>query len=169
MDSSGTVWSSVFPLRSPLVGPKLCPLLILANWIFAITIQLPHYFVSKFVDYPEKLACELCWNEVFDEFSSYFFSKLHYSDAYNRIIHHICIDSIILYSIFFFKLKTQNVPGEQSPNTREFKQITAAGASTAAVTEKVWREYVSVVCQSLAKRNTKMSETRAKEFKIYFI
>ena len=31
---------------------------------------------------------------------------------------------------------------------REFKQITTAGATTAAVTEKVWGEYVSVVCQS---------------------
>jgi len=30
-----------------------------------------------------------------------------------------------------------------------FKQITAAGATTAAVTEKVWGEYVSVVCQIL--------------------
>ena len=28
---------------------------------------------------------------------------------------------------------------------REFKQITTAGATTAAVTEKVWGEYVSVV------------------------
>ena len=42
---------------------------------------------------------------------------------------------------------------------REFKQIATAGATTAAVTEKVWEEYVSVVCQILAKRNTKMSET----------
>ena len=42
---------------------------------------------------------------------------------------------------------------------REFKQITTAFATTAAVTEKFWREYVSVVCQILAKRNTKMSET----------
>ena len=40
---------------------------------------------------------------------------------------------------------------------REFKQI--AGATTAAVTEKAWGEYVSVVCQILTKRNTKMSET----------
>ena len=29
---------------------------------------------------------------------------------------------------------------------REFKQIAMAGATTAAVTEKVWGEYVSVVC-----------------------
>ena len=41
----------------------------------------------------------------------------------------------------------------------EFKQIATAGATTAAVTEKVWGEYVSVVCQILAKRVTKMSET----------
>ena len=32
-------------------------------------------------------------------------------------------------------------------NNREFKQITTAGATTAAVTEKVWGEYVSVVYQ----------------------
>ena len=34
--------------------------------------------------------------------------------------------------------------------SREFKQITAAGAIMAAVTEKVWGEYVSVVCQVLS-------------------
>ena len=44
---------------------------------------------------------------------------------------------------------------------REFKQITTAGATTAAVTEKVWGEYVSVVCQILI-------ETSVKEFKISF-
>ena len=33
---------------------------------------------------------------------------------------------------------------------REFKQITTAGATTAAVTEKVWGECVSVVCQILS-------------------
>ena len=37
-------------------------------------------------------------------------------------------------------------------------QATAA-ATTAALTEKVWGEYASVVCQIFAKRNTKMSET----------
>ena len=54
-------------------------------------------------------------------------------------------------------------------DNREFKQIATAGATTAAVTEKVWGEYVSVVCLILAKRVTKMSETWTKEFKIYFI
>jgi len=35
-------------------------------------------------------------------------------------------------------------------STREFKQMTTAGATTAAVTEKVWGEYISVVCQILS-------------------
>ena len=34
---------------------------------------------------------------------------------------------------------------------REFKQIATAGATTAAVSEKVWGEYVAAVCQILAK------------------
>jgi len=36
---------------------------------------------------------------------------------------------------------------------RKFKQITTAGAITVAVTEKVWGEYVSVVCQILSLAN----------------
>ena len=35
--------------------------------------------------------------------------------------------------------------GAYNSHIREFKQITTAGATTAAVTEKVWGEYVSVV------------------------
>ena len=34
---------------------------------------------------------------------------------------------------------------------REFKQIATAGATTAAVTEKVWGDYVAAVRQILAK------------------
>ena len=42
-------------------------------------------------------------------------------------------------------------PESPSPiDDREFKQITTASATMAAVTEKVWREYVSVVCQILS-------------------
>ena len=41
--------------------------------------------------------------------------------------------------------------------------------TTVAVTDKVWGEYVSVVCQILAEQNAKVSETLAKEFKISFI
>ena len=64
---------------------------------------------------------------------------------------------------------TYLLPGSPPFIIREFEQITTAGATTAAVTEKVWGEYIMVVCQILAKRNTKMPETWAKEFKIYFI
>ena len=48
----------------------------------------------------------------------------------------------------------------------KFKQITTAGATVAAVTEKVRGEYVSVVCHilSLAKRNTTMSEFKKSLF-----
>ena len=61
--------------------------------------------------------------------------------------------------ISFERTKTNHDKLRRENNTREFKQIATAGATTAAVTEKVWGEYVSVVCQILAKRNTKMSET----------
>ena len=59
-----------------------------------------------------------------------------------------CYVSVIVFGVVGWKIVN-----------REFKQIATAGATTAAVTEKVWGEYVSVVCQILAKRNTKMSET----------
>ena len=55
---------------------------------------------------------------------------------------------------------------------REFKQITTVCATTAALTEKVWGEYVSVVCQILSlasKAKYKDEDTSAKEFKIFFI
>ena len=110
----------VFPLRSPLIGPKLCPFLILATWIFAIATQFPHYFSYKFVEYPDKLACEVRWDEVFDESS--------YHTIQNYIIV-LCIIElyipfalmIILYSIILFKLKTQRVPGERSVNTENLR------------------------------------------------
>ena len=61
------------------------------------------------------------------------------------------------------------VPTWRLHTNREFKQIATAGATKAAVTEKVWREYVAAVCQILAKWDTKMWETWTKEFKISFI
>ena len=110
----------VFPLRSPLIGSKLCPFLILATWIFAITTQFPYYFVYKFVEYPEKLACEVRWKEVFDE------------SSYDILQNYIIVLSIlelyipftlmtILYSIILCKLKIQRVPGVQSVNTENLR------------------------------------------------
>ena len=110
----------VFPFRSPLIGPKLCPFFILATWILAIATQFPHYFVYKFVDNPEKLACEVHWDEMFDEPSYYKFQ--------NYIIVLSIIElsipfvlMAILYSIILFKIKTQKVPGVQSVNTENLR------------------------------------------------
>ena len=113
----------VFPLRSPLIGPKLCPFLILATWIFAIATQFPHYFVYKFVEYPERLVCEVRWNDVFDESSYYIFQN--YIIVMSIIELYIPFPLMtILYSIILFKLKTQKVPGEQSVNAENLRART---------------------------------------------
>ena len=61
----------VFPLRSPLISSKLCPLFILATWIIAIASSVPELFAYKLVEFSKKLVCELHWNEVFGESSSF--------------------------------------------------------------------------------------------------
>jgi len=48
------------------------------------------------------------------------------------------------------KFKAQPTNAPLATVNREVKQITTAGATTTAVTEKVWGEYVSVVCQILS-------------------
>ena len=48
---------------------------------------------------------------------------------------------------------------------REFKQITTAGATTAAVTEKVWGEHVSVVCEILATRKQRCRKHELRSLK----
>ena len=110
----------VFPLRSPLIGPKLCSFLIIATWIFAITTQFPLYFAYKLVEYPEKLACETHWNELFDE-SSYYILQIYFI-VLSIIELYIPFTLItILYSIILFKLKTQKVAGEQSVNNENLR------------------------------------------------
>jgi len=110
----------VLPLRSPLIGPKLSFFLILATWIFAITFQLPYYFVYKFVEYPEEMVCEVRLNEVFDE-SSYYILQ-YYIIVVSIIEFYIpFVLMTILYSIILFKLKTQKVPGEQSVNIENLR------------------------------------------------
>ena len=110
----------VFPLRSPIIGPRLCPFLILATWILAITTQFPLYFVYEFVEYPEKLACEIRWNVLFDESSFYilpiYFIVLSIIELY---IPFALIT--IVYSIILFKLKTQKIVGEQSVNAENLR------------------------------------------------
>ena len=52
---------------------------------------------------------------------------------------------------------------ESAEEIGSLSKSTTAGAATAAVTEKVWGEYVSVVCKilSLAKQNTKKHGLRS--------
>ncbi|KAL9953784.1 hypothetical protein ACROYT_G041249 [Oculina patagonica] len=61
-----------FPLRSPLISSKLCPFFILGSWIIAIATMFPHLFAYKLVEFPERLSCELRWNEAFGKSSSYY-------------------------------------------------------------------------------------------------
>ena len=47
----------IFPLRSPLISPKLCPFFILATWIFAMAVTSPELFAFNLVEYPGKRVC----------------------------------------------------------------------------------------------------------------
>ena len=46
------------------------------------------------------------------------------------------------------------------PTIKEFKQITTAGATTVAVTETVWGEYVSAGCQILVQQSDAKSKDK---------
>ena len=59
----------VFPLRSPLISPKLCTFIIPATWIIAMSIQSPYLF--RLIGYPGKLLCERDWSGAFGESSSF--------------------------------------------------------------------------------------------------
>ena len=109
----------VFPVRSPVIRSRLCPLFILATWIVAIAVNSPELFVHKLVEYPEGLFCENHWNEVFGESSSY----------ENYIVSHVVVFVFIplvliaiLYIIIYLKLKSQKIPGEQSANAEQQRQ-----------------------------------------------
>ena len=108
----------IFPLRSPLISSKLCPFFIIATWIVAMASRSPLLFVTKLVEYPEKLACTLQWNEVFGESSYYPFTL-----ATTVVIFYIPLVLIaILYTVVYSKLKSQTIPGEQSANARQQRE-----------------------------------------------
>jgi len=76
--------------------------------------------VYKFVEYPEKLACEVRWNEVFDDSSYHFFQNYIIVLSIIEVFIPFALMTI-LYSIILFKLKTQKFPGEQSINTENLR------------------------------------------------
>ena len=112
MDRFGAV---VFPLRSPLIRPKLCPFFILATWIVAVTVSLPDVFTYELIENPE--GARLCvskWKKVFRGSSS----RASFILAICILFVYIpVLLLVILYSIILIKLKTQVHPGEQSANT----------------------------------------------------
>ena len=109
----------VFPLRSPLISPKLCPFFILATWIVAIAVNSTELFVSKLVEYVEKLVCERHWNEAFGESSSF----ENYLMSYIVVFNFIPLGLIaILYIIIYLKLKSHKIPGEQLANVGKQRQ-----------------------------------------------
>ena len=109
----------ILPLRSPLISSKLCPFFILTTWIVAIAVNFPELFALKLVEYPGKLVCERRWNEVFGESSSFENYLLSYKVVFTFIP---LVLIAILYIIIYLKLKSQNIPGEQSSNAVQQRQ-----------------------------------------------
>ena len=106
----------VFPLSSPLITSRLCSFFILATWIIAMAAWSPNLFAYKLVEYPGGMACILQWNEAFGGFSSY----ENYMLAKIIVFLYTPLVLIaILYTIVFYKLKFQTIPGEQSDNARQ--------------------------------------------------
>ena len=108
----------VFPLHSPLISSKLCPLFIVLTWVIAMTLLSPFWFAFKVVEYPQpgKLACILQWNEAFGESLNFEFYKL----AIYVVLFYIPVFLItMLYAIILYKLKSQKIPGEQTVNAEE--------------------------------------------------
>ena len=94
----------VFPLRSPLINSKLCPFFILATWIIAMAVTSPYLFAYKLIEYPERLAYEMRWNEAFGESSS----EGHYLLAPYVVFFHISVALLTIpYSIILVKAKLQ--------------------------------------------------------------
>ena len=106
----------VFPLRSPLIGSKLCRFFILATWIVAVAVSSPHLFASEFVENSEGTWCVTKWKKVFGESSSYasFLLAKHILFIYIPVLF-----LVILYPIIVIKLKTQAHPGEQWTNNQQ--------------------------------------------------
>ncbi|XP_020620877.1 RYamide receptor-like [Orbicella faveolata] len=109
----------VFPLRSPLISSKLCPLFITASWIVAIAVNSPKLLILKLVEYPEKLVCKRRWNEVFGESSSPENYRLSFLVVFTFIP---LVLLAIVYIIIYLKLKSQKIPGAQSANAGQQRQ-----------------------------------------------
>ena len=109
----------VFPLRSPLIRSKLCPLFVLATWIVAAAVTSPYLFATEIVEFRERTSCVLNWKKAFGESSSF---SSYLLAMYIPLIYIPVMLIVILYSIIVIKLKRQVHPGEQSANTQQQRQ-----------------------------------------------
>ena len=108
----------VFPFRSPVISLKLRPFFILATWIVAMAIGFPDLLTFKLVEYPGKLRCVMRWNEVFGNSSS---NEDFLLAVYVTFLYTPWVLITILYTIIFFKLKTQKTPGNRSASAETLR------------------------------------------------
>ena len=106
----------LFPLRSPLITPRLCPFFILATWVIAMAYHSPYLFVHKLVEYQGKLTCKMLWKETFGDSSSL---ANYFLAGFIVFIYLPIVLLAMLYSKIFVKLRSQAHPGEQSTNAEE--------------------------------------------------
>ena len=103
----------VYPLRSPLISSKLCPLFILATWIVASVVFSPDLIALKLVEHPGGHVCTIQWNDVFGESSSL---QNYLVAMFVIFLYTPLVLIIILYAIIYVKLKSQKIPGNGSFN-----------------------------------------------------
>jgi len=107
----------VLSLRCPFISSKLCPFFILATWILAMVVHSPFLVARTLVVNQEKLLCEWKWNETWGKY-------LPKKDYYIGVFVFLAIIPFILlttlYSIIpLYKLKSQQIPGEQTANAKK--------------------------------------------------
>ena len=107
----------LFPLRSPLIGSKLCLFCILATWVVAMAVFSPDLFAYKLVkNQAGQQQCSFQWHAAFGDSSS---SANYYLSICVVGVYIPIALLIILYSIIVIKLKLRKTPGEQSVNADE--------------------------------------------------
>ena len=106
----------VFPFRPLFISTKRCMFLIFSTWFVAMAIASPYLFAQIHDGRGGKLVCSIKWKEVFGESSS---SKSYYVPRHLILLYIPIFLLIILYSIILIKLKSQNIPGNQSMTNAE--------------------------------------------------
>ena len=110
----------VLPLRSPLIGSKMCAFFILATWIVAMAIYSPYLVSLRLAEHSGGLQCRMHWKEVFGQS----LSRENYFLSIVLVLFFIpWVLIAILYIIIYLKLKSNKIsPGAQSANAETQRQ-----------------------------------------------